>query len=121
MTGRPTEAGWTPAAQLVGIIWHTDATVLTHATFCAALAVLSDKTHLTLALRATIFLHTVSAILTLQTGTGEHLIIPTVEASVTLKEPHRGHQMSKLNQIIKTATVSEKDELKEEIRVSLHT
>ena len=97
LTGRPTEARWTPAA--AGIIWHTGATVVTHAVFfCDTLTVRSSKTRLTVALWAT-FHHTLSTILTAQTGTGEHLIIATVEASVTLKEPHRGHQMSKINQI----------------------
>lgn len=90
LTGRPTEAGWTLAAELIRIIWHTFATVLTHAAVCDAIAVGSSKTHWAAALQVALYLHALSAILTAQTGTGEDLKITTVEASVTLKEQHRG-------------------------------
>lgn len=70
-------------AELVGIVWHTFATVLTHASVCDALTVRSGKTHWAAALWATLNLHAFSTILTSQTGTGEYLNIATVEASVT--------------------------------------
>lgn len=90
LTGRPTEARWTLAAELVRIIWHTFATVLTNAAVCDALAVGSSKTHWAAALRAALYLHALSTILTAQTGTGEDFKITTVEASEILKEQQRG-------------------------------
>lgn len=69
LTGLPAEPWWTPAAELVGLIWHAGATVLTHATVCEHLTVCSSKTHWAVALRAAFYLHTLSAIQTAQTGT----------------------------------------------------
>ncbi len=119
LTGRPTEARWTLAAELVRIIWHTFATVLTNTAVCDALAVGSSKTHWAAALRAALYLHALSTILTAQTGTGEDFKITTVEASETLKEQQRPLD-PKIKQIMvlpynemtgasKTAAVSERE------------